>query len=583
MSIAETVGWIEALTRVPFYGIVGTTPDTLVGMSNKSGDTRLLAFETGSFARTRLASQLEGNVSRASPVSNRIAITRDVSAGKELHQVLTVDTRTGAEAPLDGVPSVRITTLEFDGTTVAFIGSSKSDVSLYLAEKGTVERRHTFPHLAMVTQVTDRYVLGDCHAHGSMRSRELFFFDRGRSELRIFSPKEGSSNAMPKLRGSSVLFRSNSTGRDRLHLHDLEDGTTREAIFSFPDQDRFAPAEFAQFEWTPEGTIAAIGKKDGEARLFVDGKEVPTPPGYVDGLAFLRGRVYTSYESATHPSELVEWDPAAAKLRTLVANPLPDLLRARVGVSRMERFRSFDGRDISALVIDRGDGRARRAVTYIHGGPWDECRNVWDPHLLSLSLAGYHVVAPNYRGSTGYGAEFTRLIIGDPGGADFRDMVEAARWSEVSGIARESAIAGYSYGGFATLLALGREPGLWKCGVAGAPAPDWKEMVDLSDGTFRNFVEGLFDHREDLYRERSPLTYVQNVRQPLCLITSQNDSRTPMRPVLRYAMALLEQGSRFELHALPDMGHGLWTTEGMRNVTYPMVTFLMREFPPDPR
>ncbi len=46
---------------------------------------------------------------------------------------------------------------------------------------------------------------------------------------------------------------------------------------------------------------------------------------------------------------------------------------------------------------------------------------------------------------------------------------------------------------------------------------------------------------------------------------------------------LLEQGSRFELHALPDMGHGLWTTEGMMNVTYPMVTFLMREFPPDPR
>ncbi len=575
------VHWLEALTRVPFYGIVGATPDTLVGISNETGDTRLLALDAKTLGRTDLASKMEGNVSKPSPISDQVAITRDTTRGKEVHQVLVVDTRTGTENPLHGIPPLRITTLEFDGKTVAFVGASESELSLYVYEHGALERRARFEGLAMVTHVTDRYILGDGHFRGGMRTRELFFFDRASSELQVYSPKEDSSSAMPKLWGSLVLFRSNFTGRDRLHIHDINRGETRDATFNFPDQDRFSPAEFAAFDWTPEGKVAAIGKKNGEARLFLDGKEVPTSPGYVDGLGFCGGRVYFSYESATHPSELMEWDPTAVRLRTVVPNPLPDLLKERVGVPRMAQFKSFDGREIAALVIDKGDGVARKTITYIHGGPWDECRNLWDPHLLSLSMAGYHVVAPNYRGSMGYGAEFTRLIIGDPGGADFRDMVEAARWAKNSGVASDLAIAGYSYGGFATLLALGREPDLWKCGVAGAPAPDWKEMYDLSDGTFRKFVDGLFDHHVDLFGERSPRTYVKNVHQPLCLISSQNDSRTPMKPVLRYAMALLEQGSRFELHAIPDMGHALWTTENMMNVTYPMITFLIKEFPPD--
>jgi dipeptidyl aminopeptidase/acylaminoacyl peptidase len=579
MSAAETVQWLEALTRVPFFGIVGATPDTLIGVSNETGITRLLALETKNLNRTALNSEVEGNVSRPSPISNQITITRDTTKGKELHQVYLVDTRAGTEALLDGIPPMRITTLEFDGVTTAFVGASEDELSLYTYQRGALEKRARFEGLATVTHITDRYVLGDGHFRGSMRSRELFFFDRATSEMRVFSPKEGSSNAMPRLKGSLVLFRSDCTGRDRLHVHDIEGGKTREATFSFPDQERFSPAEFALFDWTPEGAIAAIGKKNGEARLFLDGKEIPTLPGYVDGLGFGRGKAYFSYESATHPSELMEWDPVAAKLRTVVPNPLPEMLKGRLGVARMVHYRSFDGRDVSALVIDKGDGQARRTVTYIHGGPWDECRNVWDPHLLSLSLAGYHVVAPNYRGSTGYGAEFAKLIIGDPGGADFRDMVESAHWARENGVATELAIAGYSYGGFATLLALGREPELWTCGVAGAPVPDWKEMCDLSDG--RKFVDGLFDHRPDLFGERSPLTYVKNVRQPLCLISSQNDSRTPMKPVLRYAMALLEQGSRFELHAIPDMGHALWTMESMMNVTYPMITFLVRDFPPD--
>jgi dipeptidyl aminopeptidase/acylaminoacyl peptidase len=126
---------------------------------------------------------------------------------------------------------------------------------------------------------------------------------------------------------------------------------------------------------------------------------------------------------------------------------------------------------------------------------------------------------------------------------------------------------------------LGKEPDVWTCGVAGAPVVDWKESYELSDAAYRDFIEMLFDHRMELFGDRSPITYVRNIKKPVCIITSQNDSRTPMKPVLRYAMELLNQGTKFELHSVPDMGHVFRTTRDIMDVLIPAAAFLQREFP----
>jgi dipeptidyl aminopeptidase/acylaminoacyl peptidase len=170
------------------------------------------------------------------------------------------------------------------------------------------------------------------------------------------------------------------------------------------------------------------------------------------------------------------------------------------------------------------------------------------------------------------------MDIGDPGGMDFVDMACGARWAKEN-VATEIALAGYSYGGYSTLYGLGKEPELWACGVAGAPVADWKEMYELSDAAFRSFIEILFDRKTELYSERSPIAHVKNVKKPICIITSQNDSRTPMTPVLRYAMALQANGAKFELHSVPDMGHTIRTTKDMMDIVFPMIMFLQREFP----
>ena len=119
------------------------------------------------------------------------------------------------------------------------------------------------------------------------------------------------------------------------------------------------------------------------------------------------------------------------------------------------------------------------------------------------------------------------------------------------------AIVGYSYGGYMTLLALGRYPDLWTCGVAGAGIADWSEQYELSDAVFKKFIEVLFAGKKELFRDRSPITYVDNIRVPVCIIHPQNDTRCPLKPMMKLVEELMKRGRVFELHVLPDLGHNL--------------------------
>jgi dipeptidyl aminopeptidase/acylaminoacyl peptidase len=117
---------------------------------------------------------------------------------------------------------------------------------------------------------------------------------------------------------------------------------------------------------------------------------------------------------------------------------------------------------------------------------------------------------------------------------------------------------------------------MFKAGVAGASVTDWEMMYELSDHVFKKFIEMIFAGRRDLWRERSPITYVDNIREPIAILHPQNDSRTPLKPVLKFIEKLLESGKRFEAHILPDMGHSINKVEDIMKILWPAVEFLIR-------
>ena len=195
----------------------------------------------------------------------------------------------------------------------------------------------------------------------------------------------------------------------------------------------------------------------------------------------------------------------------------------------------------------------------------------------ALAAAGFHVVQPNYRGSVGYGVEWTEKLIGDPCGMELEDVIAAARWARESGLASRLYIMGYSYGGFMTLCALTRKPGVFDAGVAGASVTDWGLMYELSDPAFKSFIEMIFAGRKDLWKERSPITHVEKLKEPVILVHPQNDTRTPLKPVLRFIEKASDLGKKIEAYIAPDMGHAVNRVEDVVKILLPAIMFLARQ------
>jgi len=227
-------------------------------------------------------------------------------------------------------------------------------------------------------------------------------------------------------------------------------------------------------------------------------------------------------------------------------------------------YESFDGRKIHGWYLPSASQDAQSpAIVYPHGGPTGQVYDGWmqGSSFQSLSQSGFAVLAPNFRGSTGYGAEFRDLNIGDLGGGDLEDVVHGAEWlrrqEEVDG--SRISIMGASYGGYMTLMALGKKPDAFAAGVSLVPAVDWLEMYKLSDTSYRVFLARLLggppSEMEEVYRRGSPITYVSNVKSPVMIVANRNDSRCPLQPIERYIEKLVEMGHSHEFFVEEKAGH----------------------------
>ena len=120
-------------------------------------------------------------------------------------------------------------------------------------------------------------------------------------------------------------------------------------------------------------------------------------------------------------------------------------------------------------------------------------------------------------------------------------------------------IAGYSWGGYLTLLALGAQPARWAAGVAGVPVADYVAAYEDEMEPLRAYDRALFGGSpQDVpaaYRDSSPLTFVENVRVPVLVLAGENDPRCPIRQIDNYLDELARLGARYAVYRY-DAGHG---------------------------
>ena len=258
----------------------------------------------------------------------------------------------------------------------------------------------------------------------------------------------------------------------------------------------------------------------------------------------------------------------------------PDLVEGGFAVPDSVVYPSLDRHDVPALLYRAArPGAGRPAVVYVHGGPNWLTQVTWDPLVQHMVSRGWTVLAPNYRGSTGYGREWQLANRFDLGGGDTQDVVAGADYLVREGLADPSRIAltGESYGGYLTMTSLTQYPERWAVGAAVVPFLNWftafaNERDDVQYWDRENL--GSPDRDADLFHERSPFFFLERISSPVQLICGASDPRCPASESVQAHDALVALGKKCELVLYEDEGHDFLKIENLVDAETRCVTFV---------
>jgi dipeptidyl aminopeptidase/acylaminoacyl peptidase len=204
----------------------------------------------------------------------------------------------------------------------------------------------------------------------------------------------------------------------------------------------------------------------------------------------------------------------------------------------------------------------------VHGGPEHQARPDYDPLHQCLLAAGIAILAPNIRGSSGYGHAWQTQIYRDWGGNDLNDLAAAHAWLTRQPWADPDKIAvfGASYGGFATLSCMTRLPGLWAAGVSVCGPSNLESLARSMPPDWAAMIAAMFGDPDDPadaadMRRRSPLTYASQIAAPLLVIQGANDPRVPQAESDQIIDAARANGADARYLVFDDEGHG-FTSRG---------------------
>jgi dipeptidyl aminopeptidase/acylaminoacyl peptidase len=199
------------------------------------------------------------------------------------------------------------------------------------------------------------------------------------------------------------------------------------------------------------------------------------------------------------------------------------------------------------LVRPDGDG-PHPVILRVHGGPHSVDMDRWAPDILAHADAGFLVAMVNYRGSVGFGQAWRDELTGNVGFLELEDVLAGLDDLVSRGIADPARVvlAGWSWGGYVTLLGAGKHPDRWASLVAGVPVADYvaayEDEAPMLQALDRALFGGSPEEVPGLFEERSPITYVDAVDAPLLVLAGENDSRCPIRQVRNYVGRLHDRG-----------------------------------------
>lgn len=289
-------------------------------------------------------------------------------------------------------------------------------------------------------------------------------------------------------------------------------------------------------------------------------------------------RWIVAFEPDDGPVTWYTWDRKARAATRLFTNR-PALDSYTLSVMRPVEIVSRDGLTLpSYLTVPyRPDRRAVPMVLLVHGGPWGRDSWGFDPYHQWLANRGYAVLAVNFRGSTGFGKRFLNAGNREWYGRMQDDLIDAIDWAIGEGIADPDRIAimGGSYGGYATLAGLTRDPERFACGIDIVGPSHVRTLLETIPPYWRPLM-AMFETRvgslsEPAYLDSiSPLSYVDRIRRPLLIGQGANDPRVKVSESDQIVQAMQSRNIPVTYVVFPDEGHGFAKPEN--NMAFNAIT-----------
>lgn len=216
-----------------------------------------------------------------------------------------------------------------------------------------------------------------------------------------------------------------------------------------------------------------------------------------------------------------------------------------------------------------------------HGGPHGP-RDYWayDDDVAFLNDNGFATIKVNFRGSGGYGNDHESAGYGEWGGLMIDDMTDAVKWAIKDGLADPERICiyGASYGGYASLMSVVKEPDLYKCAVGYVGIYDMDLMFDagdIPDSRFgQNFLKQVLSNDADKLDAFSPARHVDKIKAELFIVHGEQDERAHYDHALLLKSKLDEAGKSYEWMTRAEEGHGFYKEENRQALYEAILTFL---------
>jgi dipeptidyl aminopeptidase/acylaminoacyl peptidase len=546
---------------------------------NLSGQYNLWSVDARGGWPEQLTTFTDNTVREVAPRADGTILFIADRDGDEFHQLYRIPAGGGWAQQLTDLPQVQHAIASSawapDGSRFAFSANSRrpQDSEIFVWRDGDAEPRYVFGeglYAFPASWSPDGRNLVCLEFRGNT-DQSLHLVDVDSGEATELTPHEGDIKFLPGTWAAdgSGFYLLSDEGREFSGIAFQPAGGGEREWVEAPER------ELEDLRGSGDGRVLAwLENDDGWARLRVRdvarGEYLPEPRlphgtigvlGSGMSLSHDGSRLTLIWDQPGRPPEIFVVETATGEAWSVTESRAAPLASLRLREPELIHYESFDARQIPAwLYRPHGNGRAPFALA-IHGGPEAQERPVYRAHYQYLLSRGIGVLATNIRGSTGYGKTYQRLIHRDWSGGDREDFRHAAEWLRAQDFVDGDRLGVYggSYGGFATLTCVTRLPEYWRAAVdivgpsnlvtfARAVPPQWRRFMAAWVGDP--------DTEEDFLRERSPITYVDNVRAALLVIQGANDPRVVKTESDQMVDRLRELGREVEYVVFEDEGHG---------------------------